>query len=93
MNAPVYLPPTTRGDIVAELIGMARRMEQTPLYHHTNIYRRAVTLLATDADEPMEREIVPDVLDGIADIIDRTCKDRVDTIYRRAAAMIREDWP
>ena len=93
MSAPAYTPPATRGEIVAVLIDMARRMEQTPLYHHTNIYRRAVTLLATDHDESTEREIVPDVLDHIADVIDRTLKAPQDTIYRRAAAMIRKDRP
>lgn len=93
MSDFIYTVPTTRGDIVAALIDMARRMEQTPAYHHTNIYRRAVILLATDHDEPTERETVPDVLDHIADVIDRTLKAPHDTLYRRAAAMIREDRP
>lgn len=86
-----YTTPTALGDIVEVFILKARQMERTPLYHHTNVYRRAVTLLATDADEPLEREVVPDILDRMADAIDRTLRAPHDTIYRRAAAMIRGD--
>lgn len=84
-----YAVPKTRGDIVAVLIPKALQMDTR--YRETNIYRRAVLVLAHDHDADAERLEVARVLDLMADLIDRTMKTPCDTLYRRAAAMIRED--
>lgn len=93
----VYDPPTRCGDIAEVFILKAMQMETR--YRATNVYRRALPLLANDHDAGAEREAVAGILDHIADTIDRTLKRRGeplihhDTIYRRAAVLIRENQP
>lgn len=90
MTETPYTTPRTRGDIVAVLIPKALQMDSR--YRATNIYRRAVLVLAHDHDADEERHEVARVLDLMADLIDRTMKFPCATVYRRAAALIREDF-
>ncbi|USN13908.1 hypothetical protein PAPPERLAPAPP_02340 [Brevundimonas phage vB_BpoS-Papperlapapp] len=88
---PVYVTPQRCGDIAEVFIFKALQMDVR--YRATNVYRRALPLLANDHDAPEERHAVAAILDYIADTIDRTAHEGAphDTIYRRAAAMIRQD--